>query len=107
VIYRDIRDSTTKRRARVRRSASSSLDWNTSFALPGFLQGSWNVTPSLGFQNVAFPRLFVRSEQSGGHVGWHRASGRGRRSLSASPTFYAFAPRLGPVERSATRSILR
>jgi hypothetical protein len=44
-VYRDIRDTTTRETRTFNQTFLSSLDWNTSFNLPRFFQGSWNLSP--------------------------------------------------------------
>jgi hypothetical protein len=73
------------------------LDWNTSFSLPSLFQGTWNVTPSVSLENVGNSGLFFRTERSGG--AWVQGRIRPRFGASAAPTFYAFLPGFGRVER--------
>jgi hypothetical protein len=95
--YRDIRDTTTREFRVYNQTYLSSLDWNTSFNLPRFLQGTWNVSPTVTLSNVDAGGLFVRSERTGGR--WVSQRKRAQFGLSASPTFYAFPPGFGRVER--------
>ncbi|MDF1505506.1 putative LPS assembly protein LptD, partial [Roseisolibacter sp. H3M3-2] len=99
-VFRDPRDTTSRETRVFRQTFQSNLDWNTSFNLPRFLQGTWNVSPTVSLSNVESDRgagLFVRSEQSGGR--WVAQRKRASFGLSASPTFYAFPPGFGRVER--------
>ncbi|MGZ8469106.1 MAG: putative LPS assembly protein LptD [Gemmatirosa sp.] len=97
-VFRDIRDTTTRETRVFNQTYLSSLDWNTSFSLPRFLQGSWNVSPTLSLSNVeSATGMFVRSERTGGK--WVAQRKRASAGISASPTFYAFPPGLGRVER--------
>jgi hypothetical protein len=95
--FRDINDSTTREPRVFSQTFQSNLDWNTAFALPSAFQGTWNVTPSISFTNVGDAGLFFRTERSGGR--WVRGQKRPSFSLSAAPTFYAFAPGVFGVER--------
>ncbi|MDQ6611359.1 MAG: hypothetical protein M3Y64_02910 [Gemmatimonadota bacterium] len=80
------------------RTFQTNFDWNTSFNLPRFLTGTWNVSPNISLNNVdPAGGLFVRTERSGGQ--WVGQNKRPSYSISASPTFYAQFPGLGPVAR--------
>jgi hypothetical protein len=61
-------DDTAKKSVRVfRRTYVTNLDWETSFSLPAFSQGRWNISPSLQIQKVdGRSGLLVRSERTGG-----------------------------------------
>ena len=76
---------------------STEIDWQPSLSLPAFFSGTWNVTPSIGIQNVDPAGFWVRSEQTGGS--FVHQSKRLNYSLSTSPTFYGLFPGLGPVSR--------
>lgn len=92
---RDTSDRTTRVFAR---TFETNVDWNTSFNLPRFFQGSWNVSPSLQISNVDNGSgLLVRTERSGGK--WVNQAKRYGLSVSSSPTFYGFLPGLGLVSR--------
>lgn len=92
-----VRD-TSQRSIRVfARTFETNVDWNTSFNLPRFFQGTWNVSPSVSVANVDQGGLFVRTERSGGK--WVSQSKRLSYALSASPTLYAMLPGLGPIAR--------
>jgi len=66
-IIRDPAD-TSKRETRVyRRTFLTSVDWRTAVTLPTLLHGSWNVVPSVSFENVDPSGFWVRSERSGGN----------------------------------------
>ncbi len=76
----------------------TNFDWTTSFNLPRFFQGSWNVSPSISVANVDNASgLFVRTERSGGR--WVQQSKRLSYAVSASPTLYAMIPGLGPIAK--------
>ena len=80
------------------RTFQTNFDWNTSFNLPRFLTGTWNISPNISLNNVD-PQggLFVRTERSGGE--WVGQSKRPSYSISTSPTFYAQFPGIGPIVR--------
>ncbi len=93
-----VRD-TSQRSIRIfARTFETNADWTTSFNLPRFFQGSWNVSPSIAVQNVdGASGLWVRTERSGG--AWVSQSKRLSYSIGASPTLYAQFPGLGPIAR--------
>ena len=92
-----VRD-TSQRVTRVfARTFETNVDWTTSFNLPRFFQGTWNVSPSISVQNVDAGGLFVRTERSGGK--WVSQSKRLNYAISSSPTLYATLPGLGPVAK--------
>lgn len=92
-----VRD-TSQRAIRVfARTFETNVDWNTSFNLPRFFQGTWNLSPSISVANVDQGGLFVRTERSGGR--WVAQNKRLSYALSASPTLYAMLPGIGPVSR--------
>lgn len=92
-----VRD-TSQRITRVfARTFETSVDWNTSFNLPRFFQGTWNISPSISVANVDQGGLFVRTERSGGR--FVSQAKRLSYALSASPTLYAMLPGLGPVAK--------
>jgi hypothetical protein len=72
VVFRDINDTTTRETRAFAQTFQSNLDWTTSFGLPQFLQGTWNVSPSVSLNNVDQAGLFFRTERSGGR--WVRAT---------------------------------
>lgn len=72
------------------RTYRSALDWNPSFSLPSLARGSWNLTPSLGFANVAPGPFMIRSQLTGGR--WVRQSKRPTAGVSVTPTFYGLFP---------------
>ncbi len=93
-----VRD-TSQRSTRVySRTYTTNADWTTSFGLPRFFQGSWNVSPSVQVSNVdGSYGLLVRTERSGGK--FVSQSKRLSYVVSSSPTFYGFLPGLGLVSR--------
>lgn len=93
-----VRD-TSQRVTRVyAKTFETNIDWNTSFGLPRFFQGTWNVAPSVQISNVDnASKLIVRTERSGGK--YVMQSKRASFALSSSPTFYGFLPGLGLVSR--------
>jgi hypothetical protein len=78
------------------RTFQTSIDWETSFSLPTFLQGTWNFSPSVSIQNVDAGGLFVRTERTGGK--FVRQRKRLSYGASASPTVYRIFPGFGPIE---------
>jgi len=92
-----VRD-TSQRSIRVfARTFETNVDWTTSFNLPRFFQGTWNLSPSVSVANVDAGGLFVRTERSGGK--WVMQRKRLSYALSASPTLYAMLPGLGPIAK--------
>lgn len=93
-----VRD-TSQRSIRVfARTFETNADWTTSFNLPRFLTGSWNVSPSVQVNNVdGASGLWVRTERSGGK--WVNQTKRLSYALSASPTLYGFLPGFGLFSR--------
>ena len=73
------------------------IDWRTSFNLPGFSRGKWNVNPSIQFANVDPGPFWVRSTLSGGR--YVSQTKRPSFNLSISPTLFGFFPGIGPVTR--------
>ncbi|MBC8089576.1 MAG: LPS-assembly protein LptD [Phycisphaerae bacterium] len=72
------------------------FDWTTSFSLPVFLRGTFNIAPSVSFNNVdPAGGLAVRTERSGGR--WVTQSKRPIVGVSTSPTLYAIFRGAGPV----------
>ena len=93
-----VRD-TSKRAIRIfSRTFETNVDWTTSFNLPRFFQGTWNVSPSVNVANVdPASGLFVRTERSGGR--WVSQNKRLSYALSAAPTLHAMLPGLGPIAK--------
>ena len=76
----------------------TNVDWQTSFNLPRFFQGTWNISPAITLANVeSGAGLFTRTERSGGR--WVQQSKRLNYSVSSSPTLYAMLPGVGPISR--------
>jgi hypothetical protein len=86
--------STTRVFARRYRTA---IDWQTSIGLPGLLTGTWNVSPSVAFNNVDSRAFAYRSELSGGQ--FVQQSKRATFSVGISPTFFGLFPGIGPATR--------
>lgn len=80
------------------RRFQTSFDWNTSFNLPRFFQGTWNLSPTISINNVD-PQggLLVRSTRSAGN--WVAQTKRLSYGMSSSPTLYAQFPGIGPIAR--------
>ena len=79
------------------RTYRTDVNWMTGVTLPSFLTGTWNLSPSISFENVDPSPFMVRSQFSGGK--FVRQSKRPTYSLSVAPTFFGLFPGLGPVER--------
>lgn len=93
-----VRDTSIRSTRIYARTFESNIDWITSFGLPRFFQGTWNLTPSISVNNVdGASGLFVRTERSGGK--WVQQSKRLSYALSASPTLYAMLPGVGAVSK--------
>lgn len=78
------------------RTFLTSVDFETSFSLPTFLQGTWNFSPTVSIQNVDAGGLFVRTERTGGR--FVRQNKRLSYGASASPTVYRRYGGVGPIE---------
>jgi hypothetical protein len=78
------------------RTFQTSIDWETSFSLPTFLQGTFNFSPTVSIQNVDAGGLFVRTERTGGK--FVRQNKRLSYGASMSPTVYRLLPGFGPIE---------
>jgi hypothetical protein len=91
----DVND-TTKRELRVyKRTYLTEVNWETGFSLPGFFQGTWNLSPSVSIQKVDPHGLLVRSERTGNR--FVSNSLRPAFGVSVSPTLYRRLPGLGPI----------
>ena len=76
---------------------NTTLDWQTGISLPGFLQGSLKLAPSVSFANVDGGPFWVRTQLSGGKL--VHQSKRATFGLGASPTLFALFPGFGSVSR--------
>ena len=100
-------NDTSQRETRVySRTYMTTLDWRTAVALPTFLHGSWNLSPSVSIENVDPAGFWVRSERTGsnfvsqssalpGAPAWRRPSLRCRTggwSRGALPPFHHAHP---------------
>ena len=93
-----VRDTSLRSSRIFARTFETSFDWRTSFNLPRFFQGSWNLTPSVTVDNVdPAAGMFVRTERSGGQ--WVSQSKRLSYNVGVSPTVYGFFPGFGPISR--------
>ncbi len=96
-IVRDVRDSSITTTRVFAQRFFTNVDWNTSFNLPRFLQGSWNVSPNVTLVNTdPSYGLLVRSELSGGK--YVSQPKRLQYGVSAAPALYGIFPGVGPVE---------
>jgi len=76
---------------------NTGIDWQTGVALPPFLQGTWNLSPSVSLNNVDPGPYWVRTHLSNGvYVAQAKRVALG---LSSSPTVYSFFPGFGPFAR--------
>jgi lipopolysaccharide assembly outer membrane protein LptD (OstA) len=93
-----VRDTSQRVTRIFAKTFETNVDWQTSFNLPRFFQGSWNVSPSVTLANVENGAgMFMRTERSGGK--WVQQSKRLNYTVSASPTLYAMLPGIGPISR--------
>ncbi|MFM2140029.1 MAG: hypothetical protein RLZZ25_294 [Gemmatimonadota bacterium] len=97
ITLRDVRDSAVRVDRVYQRTYESSLDADISIGLPQFLQGTWNLTPSVTASNVDPGGFAVRTFRSNG--AWVTQRKRLSYGLGVSPTIYALFPGIGPVER--------
>ena len=89
---------TTKRVDRVYQGTFlSTADVDVSVGLPQFLQGTWNVSPSITASNVDPSGFLVRSERTGG--AWIGQSKRLSYGLGVTPTFFQLFPGFGRIQR--------
>lgn len=94
---RDVNDTSKVSRRVYAQRFFTNIDWNTSFNLPRFFQGTWNLSPNVQLANSdPSAGLIVRSELSGGR--YVSQSKRLLYGLSAAPTLNGFFPGVGPVE---------
>lgn len=98
IIYLSATDTSRKETRVYKRTFITDFNWETSFSLPTFSQGKWNIGPNVQFQKVdGRSGLLVRSERTGGK--WVAQGLRPAVGLSISPTFYGFLPGFGPLSR--------
>lgn len=96
-IVRDVRDTSIVSTRIYAQSFYTNIDWTPSFSLPGFLQGSWNLTPRVQLLNVDPSKgLIVRTELSGGRYVSQRK--RLDYGVGIAPTVYGLFPGFGAVE---------
>jgi lipopolysaccharide assembly outer membrane protein LptD (OstA) len=93
-----VRDTSVRSIRVFAKTYETNVDWTTSFNLPRFFQGTWNLSPSINVSNVdGASGLIVRTERSGGR--FVQQSKRLSYAMSAAPTLYAMLPGLGPVAK--------
>jgi lipopolysaccharide assembly outer membrane protein LptD (OstA) len=97
VKVRDVKDSSVTVPTVFAKTYRTDLDWSTGISLPGFLQSSLKLAPSVSFGNVDPSSYWVRSELNGGKL--VHQSKRAMFGLGASPTLFALFPGFGPVTR--------
>ncbi|MCC6317763.1 MAG: hypothetical protein IT361_08740 [Gemmatimonadaceae bacterium] len=97
-LYTDPRDTTTREERVFARTFRTGFDWETSFNLPTFSQGKFNIAPTMSIQKVdGRSPLIVRTERTGGKF---VAQGlRPSFGISMGPKLYGFFGGFGPVER--------
>lgn len=90
---------TSQRETRVySRTYLTTLDWRTAVTLPTFLQGSWNLVPTVSMENVDPAGFWVRSERTGNN--FVAQSKRLSWGVSVAPTFFGLSRwGVGPVAR--------
>ncbi|HEY5545231.1 MAG TPA: putative LPS assembly protein LptD [Gemmatimonadaceae bacterium] len=91
----DVNDTTKKELRVYKRTYLTEVNWDTDFSLPGFFQGTWNVSPFVSIQKVDPHGLLVRSERTGNR--FVSNSLRPAFGVSVAPTLYRRFPGLGPV----------
>ena len=91
----DVNDTTKKELRVYKRTYLTEVNWETSFSLPGFFQGTWNASPFVSIQKVDPHGLLVRSERTGNTFVANAL--RPALGLSIAPTLYRRFPGLGPV----------
>ncbi|MEY4609077.1 MAG: hypothetical protein RL625_1294 [Gemmatimonadota bacterium] len=97
ITLRDVRDSSVRVDRVFQQTYESSLDADISIGLPQFLQGTWNLTPSVTASNVDPGGFAVRTFRSNG--AWVTQRKRLSYGVGVSPTIYALLPGFGPVQR--------
>ncbi len=78
-------------------SFQSSIDWDTGINLPVLFRGSWKLQPVLGIANSTSGPFAIRNRATNGDF-VHQGK-RFRFGATASPTFFAFFPGIGPLSR--------
>ncbi len=96
-IVKDVNDTSLVSTRIFAQRYTTNIDWNTSFNLPRFFQGTWNLSPNVSLVNVdQSAGLAVRSELSGGR--YVTQSKRLLYGVSAAPTINGIFPGIGPFE---------
>ena len=97
-IYPNPRDTSVRQDRVFARTFRTGLEWETSFSLPNFSQGKFNISPSISIQKVdGRSPLVVRTERTGGKF---VAQGlRPSFGISMQPKLYGFFRGFGPIER--------
>ena len=76
----------------------SAIDWQTGINLPTVFRSTWKLQPSVGIVNSTSQGAFlIRNRNTGGD--WVRQGKRFNFAMAASPTFFAFFPGFGPIQR--------
>jgi hypothetical protein len=79
------------------RTFETGIDWQTGIALPSLFAGTWNVIPSVNFNNVDPGPFWVRSQFTGGR--YVAQSKRLTYGIGVAPTFFGLWPGIGPLTR--------
>ena len=94
---RDPADPTRKIERVYAKTFLSSADFDVSIGLPQFLQGTFNLAPSVSLANVEGSGYLVRSERTAGE--WVSQNKRVSYALATSPTVFRLYPGIGNIER--------
>ncbi|MEO6066728.1 MAG: twin-arginine translocase subunit TatC [Gemmatimonadales bacterium] len=73
------------------------VDWNTGVNLPVLFRGSWKITPGLGITNATGGPFLIRNARTAGQ--FVAQTKRPQLTLTSNPTFFAFLPGVGPIDR--------
>lgn len=97
-VYPNPRDTSLRQDLIFARTYRTGVEWQTSFSLPNFSQGKFNISPSVTIQKQD-PRspLIVRTERTGG--AFVTQGVRPSFGLSMAPKLYGFFRGFGPIER--------
>lgn len=98
VIYPNPRDTSVRQDRIFARTYRTGLDWETSFSLPNFSQGKFNISPQVSIQKMdGRSPLVVRTERTGGK--YVTQGLRPTVGVSVAPKIYGFFPGFGSIER--------
>ena len=97
ITLRDPSDTSVRIDRVYRGTYESFLDVDLSVGLPQFLQGTWNVSPSISASNVDPSGFAVRTFRSNGD--WITQSKRLSYGVGVTPTLFRLFPGFGRVQR--------